>query len=166
MIEPPVRPITVGKPPNPSHATLCANRARDPADDARVESKPPILGLTGRDATDPRERRDSDRLKTVGVQCSRGRVVDLSTRGMRLKTWRRWKEGQRRLVTLSDPTTRVTLEGKCVWVRKVSLFRSLVGVCFEHAIPEQERALANLVETHNGAVGMIRLVGKTIADAA
>lgn len=131
-----------------------------------MEAKPPILGLTGRDTTDPRERRDSDRLKTVGVACNRGVVVDVSTRGMRLKSWRRWKEGQRRLITLHDPHTRVTLEGKCVWVRKVSPFRSLIGICFEHPIPEQERALANLVQTHNGAVGMIRLVGKTIADAA
>lgn len=143
-----------------------ATRPRKNDDDARVDRKPPILGQTGRDASDPRERRDSDRLKTVGVACNRGVVVDVSTRGMRLKSWRRWKEGQRRLITLYDPTTRVTLEGKCVWVRKVSPFRSLVGICFEHPIPEQERALANLVQTHNGAVGMIRLVGKTIADAA
>lgn len=159
-------PVGVAPSAIPSWRLPRSNPRRDLADDAPVEAKPPILGLTGRDTTDPRERRDSDRLKTVGVACSRGTVVDLSTRGMRLKTWRRWKEGQRRLVTLHDPTTRVTLEGKCVWVRKVSLFRSLVGVCFEHAVPEQERALANLVETHNGAVGMIRLVGKTIADAA
>lgn len=151
-----------------------------PADDARVEHDPAIQGHarptdqpagvketvrghTGRDAADPGERRDADRLKTVGVSCNRGRVVDLSTRGMRLRTWRRWKSGQRRLVTLFDETARVTLEAKCVWVRPTGAFTRVVGLCFEHAVPEQERALAQLAETHNGAVGMIRMVGKTIS---
>jgi hypothetical protein len=136
------------------------------ADDARVDEFPTIQGHTGRSTTDPGERRDSDRLKTVGVLCNRGRVIDLSTRGMRLRTFRRWKEGQRRIITLSDEHARVTLEAKCVWVRPVANgtpFQRVVGLCFEHAIPEQERALAKLAETHNGAVGMIKMVAKTIA---
>lgn len=136
------------------------------ADDARVDDPPTIQGHTGRSATDPGERRDSDRLKTVGVHCNRGKVIDLSTRGMRLRTFRRWKEGQRRIVTLFDEHSRVTLEAKCVWVRPLANgtpFQRVVGLCFEHAIPEQERALTRLAETHNGAVGMIKMVGKTIA---
>mgnify|MGYP001371450857 CR=1 FL=1 len=135
------------------------------ADDARVDDPPTIQGHTGRSPADPSERRDSDRLKTVGVHCNRGKVIDLSTRGIRLRTFRRWKEGQRRILTLSDEHSRVTLEAKCVWVRPAANgtpFQRVVGLCFEHAIPEQERALAKLAETHNGAVGMIKMVGKTI----
>lgn len=128
-----------------------------------MEQASTIQGHTGRCASDPGERRDSDRLKTVGVMCNRGKVIDLSTRGMRLQTWRLWKDGQRRIVTVYDEQSRVTLEAKCVWVRPLGPFRRVVGLCFEHAIPEQERALATLAQTHNGAVGMIKAVGKTIA---
>lgn len=130
-----------------------------------MDATPSIQGHTGRAAGDPNERRDADRLKTVGVRCNRGAVVDLSTRGMRLRTFRRWKDGQRRIITLFDGHSRVTLEAKCVWVRPIANgmpFQRVVGLCFEHAIPEQERALARLAETHNGAVGMIKMVGKTI----
>jgi hypothetical protein len=133
------------------------------ADAARVDKASDIQGHTGRCASDPGERRDSDRLKTVGVLCNRGKVIDLSTRGMRLRTWRPWKDGQRKLITVHDEHSRVTLEAKCVWVRPRGPFRRVVGLCFEHAIPEQERALATLAQTHNGAVGMIKAVGKTIA---
>lgn len=131
-----------------------------------MEPHSTIQGHTGRHTTDPSERRDSDRLKTVGVRCNRGVVVDLSTRGMRLRTWRTWKNSQRRLITIFDEHARVTVEAKCVWVKPLGPFRRVVGLSFEHAVPEQERALAKLAETHNGAVGMIRLVGRAITDQA
>ena len=127
-----------------------------------------IKGHTGRSSDDPGERRDADRLKIVGVRCNRGMVVDLSTRGMRLRSWswRRWKPDDRRIITLFDDHARVTLEARCVWVRPAGFMRKVVGLCFEHTVAEQDRALAKLAEAHNGAVGMIKMVGRTITNQA
>ncbi|MCB9838450.1 MAG: PilZ domain-containing protein [Phycisphaeraceae bacterium] len=71
------------------------------------------------------------RANADAVDCDRGQVLDLSRTGMRLQSWRPWNEGERRTIMLTGVHVGVTLTAKCVWVKKVSRFKHIMGLHFE-----------------------------------
>ena len=93
-----------------------------------------------------RERRESTRTDVRGVGCDRGRVVDISARGMRLISARRWREGQRRSVSLSNGDTRLTIEARCIWCRQDSMFSHAIGLAFDDPSAEQAVLLEQLAQ--------------------
>lgn len=92
------------------------------------------------------ERRRGHRAEVAGLWCDRGQVIDLSTRGMRMTSLRRWSEGQVRRVTIADSQHHATVDARCVWCRQEGLFHHLVGLSFEDTTPEQERLIARIME--------------------
>jgi hypothetical protein len=77
--------------------------------------------------------------------CNAGRVVDVSTRGMRLQSWRRWKPGQRRSITLIEGSAVVRVEAECVWCRKIGTMRHTIGLAFTTVSPESAKLLGEIV---------------------
>ena len=71
------------------------------------------------------------RARADAVDCDRGQVIDLSRNGMRLNAWRPWVEGERRTLMLTGMHVGVTLTAKCVWVKRVSRFKHMMGLEFE-----------------------------------
>lgn len=94
-----------------------------------------------------RERREHERALVRGVSCDRGRVVDLSSRGMRVTSARRWREGQRRVVSISNGTIRLSIEARCVWCRQDGMFSHAIGLAFDDPTPAQESMLADIAAT-------------------
>lgn len=92
------------------------------------------------------ERRDSDRIKVKGLWCDRGQVLDLSERGMRLNTLRRWSEGFSRTITIVDGPDRATVEARVVWCRQIGSFSHLVGLAFIEPTPAAAQALRRIAE--------------------
>lgn len=77
--------------------------------------------------------------------CNAGRVVDVSTRGMRLQSRRRWKPGQRRTITLIEGSVVVQVEAECVWCRKIGTLRHTIGLAFTTVTPDSAKLLAEIV---------------------
>lgn len=77
--------------------------------------------------------------------CNAGRVVDVSTRGMRLQSWRRWRPGQRRSITLIEGSVMVRVEAECVWCRKIGTMRHTIGLAFTTVTPESAKLLEEIV---------------------
>ena len=98
------------------------------------------------DGADPRpaERRAVERIAVKGLWCDRGHVIDLSPRGMRLRTYRRWPEGQVRAITVVDGAVSVPVEARCVWCRQEGMFSHLVGLSFGPMPDEQTVRLAEI----------------------
>jgi hypothetical protein len=98
------------------------------------------------DDDDAVNRRRAGRLAIEGVRNSEGEVFDLSCTGARLKTRRRWREGETHDVTFEcDGEGRaMMLRARCVWVRKISMFSRMVGVEFVDLTPEQQKTLTDL----------------------
>jgi hypothetical protein len=98
------------------------------------------------DEDDGANRRRAGRLAIEGVRNSEGEVFDLSCTGARIKTRRRWKEGETHNVVFEcDGDGRaMMLQARCVWVRKTSMFSRMVGVEFVNLTPEQQKTLTNL----------------------
>lgn len=92
------------------------------------------------------ERRSSDRVQVKGLWCDRGQVIDLSERGMRLNTLRRWSEGYTRNITIVDGPDRISLEARVVWCRQISIFSHLVGLAFLNPTPEAAQALRRIAD--------------------
>lgn len=99
------------------------------------------------------ERRRSARKDVSGLWCDRGQVLDLSARGMRLVSLRRWAEGQLRRVSLTDGSRSVTLIARCVWCRQEGMFSHSLGLAFEPANAEEERTIAAMASDHAIAHG-------------
>ena len=93
------------------------------------------------------ERRES-RQRVLGVECNRGRVLDISSRGMRVLTHTRWREGEMLPVTLRCGAMRITTPARCVWARREGWFSWLIGVAFEHATDEQRRRVGDIASAH------------------
>lgn len=94
------------------------------------------------------ERRRDSRADVSGLWCDRGQVIDLSARGMRLTSLRRWAEGQIRRVSLTDGSRSVTLTARCVWCRQEGMFSHSLGLAFEPANAEEERMIAAMASDH------------------
>ncbi|HBS29627.1 MAG TPA: hypothetical protein DEB06_09310 [Phycisphaerales bacterium] len=91
------------------------------------------------------DRRATRRAPVSGLWCDRGQVIDLSTRGMRLMSFRAWGEGQRRRVTVADGKHSAELIARCVWSRQEGLFTHHIGLAFEGVTDEEQRALVVLL---------------------
>lgn len=83
--------------------------------------------------------------------CSAGRVVDVSTRGMRIQCRRRWKPGQKRTITLIEGSMLVRVEAESVWCRKVGTMRHTVGLAFTTVSPESAELLSQIVSRQSKA---------------
>jgi len=107
-------------------------------------------GAVGGQKADRRtvERRGAERVRVKGLWCDRGQVVDLSSRGMRLKTMRRWPEGQVRTLTLVDGGDSVPVDARCVWCRQDSMFSHVVGIAFEKLDTPQLEILGRIAQRH------------------
>jgi hypothetical protein len=79
------------------------------------------------------------------VLCSAGRVIDVSTRGMRIQCRRRWKTGQKRTITLIEGSLMVRVEVECVWCRKVGTLKHTAGLAFTTVSPESAEMLNQIV---------------------
>lgn len=86
----------------------------------------------------------------VGLSCNLGRVIDVSTRGMRLDSRRKWKPGQRRLVTLCEGELCVQVEAECVWCRKLGMLKHTVGLAFTTVSPQSAELLGQIVSRQPG----------------
>ncbi len=102
-------------------------------------------------ATTGRERRRTDRVRVKGLICDRGEVIDLSTKGMRLRVHRRWNEGQVRTITVVEGEVSVPVEARCVWCRQESMFNHIIGLAFQHTTERDVERLAQIaVHAANG----------------
>lgn len=95
------------------------------------------------------ERRVERRTPVSALTCDAGRVVDLSARGMRIESRKRWHVGDHRTITITDGDHAVTLEARCIWDRHDSLFLHTIGLAFDHVPPEQEGMLLRLAAEHS-----------------
>ncbi len=101
------------------------------------------------------ERRVGQRVRvSMGVMCDRGRVVDLSSRGMRLRTMQRWPEGTRRSIRLTIGGEHAMVEAVCVWCRQRGAMTHDVGLAFQHVDGASARTLARLVLRAAGDGGL------------
>lgn len=86
------------------------------------------------------ERRKSDRLKGSRIRCSLGEVVDISTRGMRVRSPRRL-HGQL-TVDLEAHGQRVRAQAKVVWCTREGMIRRYVaGLKFLQIDDDASRSL-------------------------
>lgn len=79
------------------------------------------------------------------VDCDRGQVLDISRTGLRLQAWRPWTEGERRTIMLTGVHVGVSLTAKCVWAKKVSTFKHLMGLEFEGLNETTETVIRELM---------------------
>jgi hypothetical protein len=93
-------------------------------------------------------RRKGGRIATRGLSTNRGEIADLSSAGCRLQTRRPWREGERRSITLRGASMALTLDARCVWVRKDGFLRYTLGLTFEAFSDEQSFGLHELVRTY------------------
>jgi hypothetical protein len=85
------------------------------------------------------------RARADAVDCDRGQMIDISRTGMRLQAWRPWSEGDRRTVMLTGMHVGVTLTAKCVWVRRKSRFKHVMGLEFEGLNDATETVIRELM---------------------
>lgn len=92
------------------------------------------------------------------MKCNRGRVLDFSTRGIRLSSKRAWRLGDRKSITIKHAGESVTLEAEATWTAEKQHGRWVVGVMFTTISP----ACAGALERINTAVaspGLLTLPG-------
>lgn len=94
------------------------------------------------------ERRIEARTGVSELTCDAGRVVDLTTRGMRLSSRKRWRAGERRTLRISDGAHALTIEARCIWDRHDGLFQHSIGLAFDAVAPEQEGMLLRFASEH------------------
>ncbi len=94
-------------------------------------------------------RRD-ERYQTEGLRCPAGKVVDLSSSGMRIRSESRPKlrRGDMQSFALSAGTRRLTVQGTVAWVRRRSLMgrEYEIGVRFVNLSPSMRTVLKNLAQ--------------------
>lgn len=90
------------------------------------------------------ERRKERRVRVKGLLCDRGEVIDLSSKGMRLRVHRRWQEGQVRTLTIVDGEHSVPVEARCVWCRQEGMFAHVIGLAFQHTDPSGVQRLVQI----------------------
>lgn len=115
-----------------------------------------LKSVFGRLASGLKERRDDARTPVHGLVCDRGSVIDLSMRGMRLTSPRRWTEGQHRRIIITDGVRSAAIEARCVWCRQDGLFSHAVGLAFEEIDADAEDVLRHFerVCASGHAIGM------------
>ena len=91
-------------------------------------------------------RRLHARLAGGGLIADLGKVIDVSARGMRLRTTRRWAEGRERMITLRVGDSMATVRARCVWCRQDALLSHTVGLAFQDQGEETVGDVATLLE--------------------
>lgn len=94
------------------------------------------------------ERRREARVSAHDVSCNRGKVVDMSSRGMRIVSRSKWREGEMLPLTLQCGAMRVTTPARCIWARREGMFTWVIGVAFMHATDEQRRRVSDIANAH------------------
>ncbi len=99
------------------------------------------------------ERRDRNRVAVrtddVDLRCSLGRIVDMSTRGLRLTRHRHLTPGGDIFsFTLRSGRDALTLRGACVWSRKSGFMHHTVGIAFAGMTPEETQLLRAFIDRH------------------
>jgi hypothetical protein len=102
----------------------------------------------------------------VELTCNRGRVMDLSTRGMRLCTRRGWAEGEQRRVVLRHGDGCATVVAECVWRRRDGALRSVVGLAFVYPGEEAVRLIEAALEASGGGLPVLIPFGAPAGVAA
>ena len=97
------------------------------------------------DSSNKKNNRSFGRARAEAVDCNRGQVLDISRTGMRLQAWRPWGEGDRRTVMLTGMHVGATLTAKCVWVKRVSRFKHVMGLEFEGLNETTESVIRELM---------------------
>lgn len=90
-------------------------------------------------------KRTFGRANADAVDCDRGQVLDISRTGLRLQAWRPWADGERRTIMLTGVNVGVSLTAKCVWVKKVSTFKHMMGLEFEGLNEATEMVIRELM---------------------
>lgn len=111
------------------------------------------------------DRRRDKRTRRAALTCNRGRVIDLSTRGMRLSTRRPWPERTQRRVILRHDGRCVTVWAECVWRRRESGLRHTVGLAFVNPSDEAAMLIGRAVNTAGDPLPMLIPLGQTPATA-
>ena len=85
------------------------------------------------------DRRRAGRIKGTGLRCNRGRVIDLSSGGMRLRSPRRLR-GELE-VELWTRIRRLDVRAKVVWTTRVGFRKYNIGLQFRDVTPDAAREL-------------------------
>lgn len=85
---------------------------------------------------------------TSDVKCDHGEVIDLSNRGIRLRSRKRWHEGQIRQIAINADGMRVAVEAQCVWSRQEGMFTHLLGLAFVQPTTDQQSTLTSIAAIH------------------
>ncbi len=109
------------------------------------------------DPPEPRSnQRRVGRWGVDGLSCNKGEIIDLSVRGMRIRTKRAWVVGQRREIVLSSRRTRLVIPARCVWARRDGLFSWTIGLAFDAANVEQLTVAGELALIHAARLESVR----------
>ena len=104
-----------------------------------------IQRATDRSPTDPDHRR-AGRFTVRQLQCNLGRVLDLSSSGVRLLSRRKlrgWHE-----ITLFDKDGGVRIEAEVRWSRRHGLWKHEIGLQFLNVTPDVATKLTKLVSNN------------------
>jgi hypothetical protein len=77
-------------------------------------------------------------------RCNRGKIVDFSPRGMRLRGIRRFHPEQVIPVRLLAPGVQFELAARCIWSRRQGMASYVAGFAFERLTSEQTLMLREL----------------------
>ena len=93
------------------------------------------------------ERRRRGRIRTPGIACSLGEVLDMSGTGLRFATGGKpgCAVGQRVRVTIAGPSGPFIVTVRPVWIRRTGMFRNEVGACFEDLDDASRARIVELV---------------------
>ncbi len=92
------------------------------------------------------ERRSSIRVNVRQLKCNLGRVLDLSSGGVRLLSRRKlrgWHE-----ITLADSDGGVRIEAEVKWSRRLGLWKHEIGLQFLNVTPDVATKLTKLVSNN------------------
>ena len=95
------------------------------------------------------DRRESGRMMVEGLSCSQGKVLDLSSRGMRIVRTTRWRAGEIRQVSFPVLAGRtMVVAARCEWIRRTGFFKYTCGIEFLGLSDDHKEALRNIALTN------------------
>ena len=77
-------------------------------------------------------------------KCNRGKIVDFSPRGMRLRSMRRYHPEQVISLAFVAPGVEFDLSARCIWSRRQGVASHIAGFAFEGLTSEQSAMLREL----------------------
>lgn len=94
-------------------------------------------------------RRRSGRLPLEALRCDLGRIEDISSTGMRVRSWRKPPVPELALVLYGyDATESIRVNCRVMWTKREGMFRYEIGVQFLDLTPELSRRLTLLATAH------------------